>query len=131
MKTKLNLTPLALESGELRSSSAFQKRARRFAPQLDSGLIQLLRELAWRRLLSDPECEALVRLLTMLLNSRKVALSERVHAIDDLSMEEKENALLELFGDFPPVRPFSENPPGAIIGEDPLDLLPPPPEQQP
>jgi hypothetical protein len=42
--------------------------------------------------------------------------------VHDLAEEEHENELMKLLGDFPPVRPFSETPPGAIIGEDPLGL---------
>jgi hypothetical protein len=42
---------------------------------------------------------------------------------DEATLQEKENAMLELFGDFPPMRPFSGTPKDPAIGHDILNIV--------
>jgi hypothetical protein len=118
MKTKPNLDPIALDAAELRSSATFEKRAERHGLRLDTGTGELLREIVWRRLVNDSEKETLRDLFAMHIAGRRVTVSERVALKEEATLEEKENAMLELFGDFPRMRPFSETPPNPVIGED-------------
>lgn len=117
---ELSRLPIALSRRELRNVRTFERRAGNYDDKLDTGTAEVLRELIWRQVESDRAFKQAGELFRLVLQARRVDIAEQpVWGDEKLTPAEEAEALREVFGEFPAIRPFSETPAGTVIGKRP------------
>jgi hypothetical protein len=101
----------ALSSVELREVRRVARRAKRGHEEYNAAEPQVIREWLWREMQEEFDPEIVRAIYPLILSARRIALSEgKLSQERKFTLEDQRARVIELFGDFPPVRALDAPP---------------------